>query len=896
MALAPGTRLASYEVIAQIGVGGMGEVYRARDIRLGRDVAIKILPGQWLLDPDRSARFEREARLLASLNHPHIAAIYGFEESAAGPGQNSVRALVLELVEGATLADRIGGSPLPVRSAVAIAQQIADALDAAHERGIVHRDLKPANIKVTDAGVVKLLDFGLAKAMAGDQAAPDLSLSPTVTIGGTRDGVLLGTAAYMSPEQARGGAVDKRTDIWAFGCVLYEMLAGRQAFSGDTLSHTIVAILERDPDWTRLPPSTPDSLRRLLARCLDKDPRRRLRDIGDARLDLDDALSGSARTASTAPRSGVRMALALAALLAVLSSAALFVLRRSPGTEAPPRYSVEALTNDPGFTGQPTLSRDGRLLAYASDRSGRGDLDIWVQQTAGGVPLRVTDDEADDQAPDFSPDGSQLAFRSERDGGGVYVAPALGGAARLIAREGRNPRFSPDGSRIAYWVGAFRGELAARPSAIYVVSLTGGAPTRVMADFAVASNPVWSPDGRALLVSAVRDRKRAAEFDWWLAPVDGGTPMQTGIMDWEDLRAKSNLQNTVWTGSWTASGLMMAKGAQILRLPLSLTTGRLTGEPAQLISGIGTYGPPAAGSGGELVVSSYSQIRTIERLPIGEKAEPPTQLFQDSNNVGWRASVSRDGLLVVFEREIGGRREIWSKNVTSGEEHLIVPVPTKALVNATVSPDGSRLTYVIPDSGTPDFGKGFVVEVGSGVPRSVCERCSMWGFLPDSRRAVVTDRKSIQFMDDRGTAQTVIVTPDVIDRPFVAPDGHAIAFRIQRESNGKTFVAPLSSSASVPPSLWTQVDEPTTSGRPCGWSPDSSTLYLLLDADGFRDLWAQKVDRSGRVVGAPFVVRHLHHMTGVSTSYGNAITAQGFLYESTRLTGNLWQFIPQSPK
>ena len=894
MALTPGTRLASYEVIAQIGVGGMGEVYRARDIKLGRDVALKILPDQWLLNADRAARFEREARLLASLNHPHIAAIYGFEESAAGSGQHTVRALVLELVEGATLADRLAGGPLPVRSAVAIAQQMADALDTAHERGIVHRDLKPANIKVTDAGVVKLLDFGLAKAVAGDQAAPDLSLSPTVTVGGTRDGVLLGTAAYMSPEQARGGAVDKRTDIWAFGCVLYEMLAGRQAFSGDTVSHTIVAILERDPDWSLLPASAPETLRHLLARCLEKDPKRRLRDIGDARHELDDALSGSARAASTSPRTGLRMALALALLLALLASAAI-VARRSPVTEAPPRFDVEALTNDPGFTGQPTLSRDGRLIAFASDRSGRGDLDIWVQQIAGGEPLRVTDDEADDQTPDFSPDGSQLAFRSERDGGGVYVAPALGGAARLIAREGRNPRFSPDGSRIAYWVGAFRGELAGRPSATYVVSLTGGAPTRVMADFAVASYPVWSPDGRALLVSAVRDRNRMADFDWWLAPVDGGAPRQTRIMDWDDLRARSNLQNTVWAGSWTASGLMMANGAQVLRLPLSMTTGQLTAEPVRLLSGIGSYGPPAAGGAGELVVSSFSQIRTIERLPIGEKVEPPTQLFQDSNNVGWRASVDRGGRLVVFERVIGGRREIWSKNLTSGEDRLVVPVPTKALVDATVSPDGSRLTYVIPN-GAPDFGEGFVVDVGSGVPRSICERCSLWGFLPDSRRVIVTDRKSIRFLGDNGATDTAIVTPDAVDRPSVAPDGHAIAFRIQRQSNGKTFVAPLSSSTSVPPAMWTQIDEPTTSGRPCGWSPDSSTLYLLLDTDGFRDLWGQKVDRSGRPVGTPFVVRHLHHTTGVSTSFGNAITSQGFLYEATRMTGNLWQFIPQSAK
>jgi serine/threonine protein kinase len=236
VALSPGTRLGVYEVTAQIGVGGMGEVYRARDTKLGRDVALKILPPALAADADRVARFEREARLLASLNHPHIGAIYGFEDAGDAP------ALVLELVEGDTLDDRVRRSPLPLSKALAVAQQIADALDAAHAAGIIHRDLKPSNIKITPDGVVKVLDFGLAKARAGEGSPPDLSKSPTMTGDGTNAGVILGTAAYMSPEQARGKALDKRTDIWAFGCVLYEMLTGRLAFAGETLSDTIVAI------------------------------------------------------------------------------------------------------------------------------------------------------------------------------------------------------------------------------------------------------------------------------------------------------------------------------------------------------------------------------------------------------------------------------------------------------------------------------------------------------------------------------------------------------------------------------------------------------------------------------------------------------------------------------
>ena len=298
--LVAGRRLGSYEVQEQIGAGGMGEVYRARDTKLGRDVAIKILPRVFTSDPDRLMRFEREARMLATLNHPHIGAIYGFEDA------EGMRALVLELVDGETVANRIARGPLPVKDALTLARQIADALDAAHEKGIVHRDLKPANIKITSEGTVKVLDFGLAKAASAGAATADQTQSPTATAGGTREGVILGTAAYMSPEQARGLKVDKRTDIWAFGCVLYEMLTGRLPFAGHTVSDTIAAILEREPDWKALPQATPASIRRLLQRSLEKDLKRRLRDIGDARLELDDVLISAAVPRPGEPREASR--------------------------------------------------------------------------------------------------------------------------------------------------------------------------------------------------------------------------------------------------------------------------------------------------------------------------------------------------------------------------------------------------------------------------------------------------------------------------------------------------------------------------------------------------------------------------------------------------------------
>jgi serine/threonine protein kinase len=288
MAIPSGTRLGSYEVIAQIGAGGMGEVYRARDMKLGRDVAIKVLPEAFANDAERLSRFQREAKMLAALNHPNIATIHGFEQF----GDTSY--LVMELVPGQTLAERVSAGALKLEEALKVAGQIAEALESAHQKGVIHRDLKPANVKMTPEGRVKVLDFGLATTFAGD-GGQDFSNAPTLVAMGTENGRILGTPAYMSPEQARGKPVDKRTDNWAFGCVLYELLTGQPAFRGETLSDTLAKVLEREPDWEALPAATPAKVQDLLHRCLEKDVNRRLRDIGDGHIELLDALTGATR-------------------------------------------------------------------------------------------------------------------------------------------------------------------------------------------------------------------------------------------------------------------------------------------------------------------------------------------------------------------------------------------------------------------------------------------------------------------------------------------------------------------------------------------------------------------------------------------------------------------------
>ena len=380
--LAAGRRVGPYEIVAPLGAGGMGEVYRARDTKLNRVVALKVLPERFALDPERSARFAREAQLLAMLNHPNIAALYGLEES------NGAQALVLELVDGPTLADRIALGPISLEEALTIARQIAEALEAAHEKGIIHRDLKPANIKVARNGVVKVLDFGLAKVWDGAPQS-DLSVSPRLTATDVGGGTILGTPTYMSPEQARGQSLDRRTDIWAFGCVLYEMLTGRAPFAGDTMSDTLAAVLHSEPDHTMLPADTPVPIRRLLRRCLEKDRKRRLDSASDARLEIDDAMAppGAEMHALLATSSRRITPVALAALVGfavIVALGAWMLMRPAPAVRAlPARFSVVTAPGLPlnvsGLARDIALSPDGRHLVYRAGGSNTAGSPLMVR-------------------------------------------------------------------------------------------------------------------------------------------------------------------------------------------------------------------------------------------------------------------------------------------------------------------------------------------------------------------------------------------------------------------------------------------------------------------------------------------------------------------------------------
>jgi len=431
--MTPGTKLGPYEILSAIGAGGMGEVYRARDPKLGRDVAVKVLPEAFARDAERMARFQREAKVLASLSHPNIATIYGLEDSG------STRALVMELVEGPTLADRIKAGAISADESVRIARQIADALEYAHERGIIHRDLKPANVKVTNDDTVKVLDFGLAKALEGDPLSLDISTSPTISRMATQQGVLLGTAAYMSPEQAKAKSVDRRADIWAFGCVLYEMLTSKVAFPGDSVTDTLAGVIRAEPDWSQLPSVTPMRVRVLLQRCLQKDPKERLQAIGDARIVLNEVLSGApdlalvGRTEAAVPLWRRALPWTVAALLFVTLAPVAFVHFREkpPAAVEPMRFEIPlpdkvALVQSGTFA----LSPDGRRLSFAAVGSD-GVPRVWIRSlySVEAHPLPGSETIAVVPPPFWSPDSHFIAFDA---GGKLKKMDVSGGAAETL--------------------------------------------------------------------------------------------------------------------------------------------------------------------------------------------------------------------------------------------------------------------------------------------------------------------------------------------------------------------------------------------------------------------------------------------------------------------------------
>jgi hypothetical protein len=637
--IAAGTKLGAYELIALIGAGGMGEVYQAHDTKLGRDVAIKILPEAFAHDADRLSRFQREAKMLASLNHPNIAHIYGLEQS------NSTHFLIMELVAGETLAERIKREgAVPIEEALKISIQIAEALEAAHEKGIIHRDLKPANVNVTPEGKVKVLDFGLAKAFAGETTDSNPSESPTLSRAATMQGVILGTAAYMSPEQARGKTVDKRTDIWAFGCVLYEMLTGKQAFDGEDITEILAAVVKTEPDWQVLPPKTPAKIRDLLRRCLQKDKTLRLRDAGDARIEIQEVQSAPKDAAATQalviPRN--KLPWAVAAGLAVLLVAATWALWRATRPVESALRPLARLDVDLGpdvSLGSETgpdviLSPDGTRLVYVS----QGRLFTRRLDQPNGTELAGTQGAA---APFFSPDGQWVGFFAQSKLRKVSVE----GGAVIDLCDAPTPRggsWGEDGSIVAQ---LSIGGLSRVPSA-------GGMPTpltELKQGEAMHTWPQIVPGGKAVLFTA---HTAATGFD--TADID--------VISLKDRRQKTLVRGGTF-GRYVPSGhLIYVNRGTMFVVPFDLEDLEVRGTPAPILDAVGYsaltgFARFDFSRNGTLVYENRGEGRgllTVQWLDSMGKtqpllAKPDTYLYPRLSPDGQRLALSAGGDVWVYD-------------------------------------------------------------------------------------------------------------------------------------------------------------------------------------------------------------------------------------------------------
>jgi Tol biopolymer transport system component len=565
-----GQQLGSYKIVSLVGAGGMGEVYQAHDTKLGRDVAIKVLPAAFVHDVDRLARFQREARMLAALNHPNIATIHGLEQS------DGVHYLVMELVPGHTLAERVSSGGLKIEEALKLGVQITEALEAAHEKGVIHRDLKPANVKVTPDGRVKVLDFGLAKAFAGD-FGQDLSSAATLSAMGTEEGMVLGTPAYMSPEQARAKPVDKRTDIWAFGCVLYELLTGKRAFRGETVSDTIAAVLEREPNWGALPPATPAKIRDLLRRCLQKESQHRLRDIGDARIEIEEASAAPAMPEPAATLKGVRvlgrraLIVGVGALLLVAIVTGLAIWNLKPAPTAPPKpVSRFTITLPPGeqLSAQDyaamALSPDGTHLAYVATQGGTQQLYLRAMDSLEATkPIPGTEGAV---SPFFSPDGQWLGFFAR----GKLKKVSVSRGSALTLGDAKNPR---GGS----WGG--QGTIAFAPAAVSVLQQVSdtGDTLQPLTHLEKGENshrwPEFLPGGKAVLFAA-----GTSAANWSNAQVVV-QPAGTG--------ERRNLIQAGMYPRYAPSGhLVYAQGGSLMAVPFDPQRLAITGAAVPVVEGV----------------------------------------------------------------------------------------------------------------------------------------------------------------------------------------------------------------------------------------------------------------------------------------------------------------------
>ena len=774
MSVAAGTRLGSYEVVAQIGTGGMGEVYQAHDTKLGRDIAIKVLPEAFAHDAERLSRFQREAKMLAALNHPNIATIHGLEQS----GSSSY--LVMELVLGETLAERVKAGPIGIEEALKIAVQIAEALEAAHEKNIIHRDLKPANVKVTPDGKVKVLDFGLAKAFEGEISSSDLANSPTLSQAATLQGTILGTAAYMSPEQARGKSVDKRTDLWAFGCVLYELLTSKPAFHGEYITDILAAVVRAEPNWQALPAATPVKIRDLLRRCLQKDKTLRMQAAGDARIEIQEALSAPAST-------GTRNVVAT-------------------------RF---------GGLWLPVLAGLGALIVAAA-----ASLATWFLKPAAPKPVTRTvinlppgDQLAalDYPAIAISPDGTQLAYVAIHAGTRQIYLRALDNleARPLAGTEGANtPFFSPDGRWLGFVAGGFLKKISVRGGAALTLS---NAPAPSGATWGSNGTIIFVPS-TASMMEQVSDAGGAPQALTHLAKGEGGH-------GWPELLPGGK-----------AVLFVSALGIGSTRIEAQLLG---SGERRDLVhTGTAPHYAPSGhliyAQGGNLMAAPFDP----QRLQITGVEVPVTEgVMQTGLGGGIQYAMSEAGSLVyVPGGNLAAERLVWVSR--TGKEQAIT-APVHAYVIPRISPDGRRLAVTVADQGTQVWLYDFVRDTfnrftfGGNVTQTPA-------WTPDGKRIAFLSNKEggmgifWQLADGSGEMERLTTSEYTIVPRSFSPDGQSLAFMEVNPTSGYDISVLRLSDHKVQPFLRTEFNESVPS-----FSPDGHWLAYVSDESGRFEVYVQ---------------------------------------------------------
>lgn len=799
-----GKTLAHYEITGQLGKGGMGEVYRAKDRKLGRDVAIKVLPEEFARDTDRVARFQREAKLLASLNHPNIAAIHGLEES------NDTHFLVLELVEGDTLADRIKAGRIPVEESLKIARQIAEALEAAHEKGVIHRDLKPANIKVTSDGKAKVLDFGLAKAFAGDQEDAILSNSPTMSVAATQQGVILGTAAYMSPEQAKGKSVDKRADIWAFGCVLFEMLTGQEAFQGEDVSEILASVIKGDANLNLLPPNIHPRVREIISRCLQKDLKKRIRDIADVQFELEQAETESAVADSAVGeerQSRQRQVLPWAAtaviLAAVIAGVAVWFLKPDPPSH--PRRIIRLVQDLPEnqqfrqLTERTlAVSPDGTQIVYAANTGlYLRSIDEWDANLIAGT-------EGNPEKPFFSPDGKWIGYWSASENKLKKIA--ISGGAPLTLTD--------DASTGSYSWGADDTIVYGKSGSIMRISANGGAPEPVIVEQeGYMIHPQILPDGESVLYSNVSSQPNKTML---YSPQLGGHkelfPGQTA--------------RYLPTGH-----IIYELENDLLAVPFDLETLEIAGGSVPVVEDLLRRGGAAqyeiSDSGTLVYLREINPDMQASRSLVWVDRNGTEEPLYDSPNTFWHPRISPDGTQVALcslQGEDGA--DTYIRNLARGTLTRLTFDPAEDDFPLW-TPDGTQIVYYSAREGNTCL--YLRAADGTGKDEPIGSFANSWIFpgswSGDGKTLLVQESNGGNFrigalsMEKDGELKFLLEGDPMYAQPQISPNGQWLAYTSNESGRNEIFVRPY---PDVDGGKW-QVSN--SGGDSPLWSPDGRELF-----------------------------------------------------------------------